>query len=411
MSEEYWELHQEIQNEKKLRIRNLPQIYNSTDISYFIDKDINIDNLKEFLIWNQQIPYEKIEWSLPILTFEKDSNIIIKEVETYWPFKTPAELVRAIAKVIKSHLKYNMITSMKLVFENVNALERIIDNPELLAKISEDYSRTNKLNWNESLEQEKKEFIKNGMFIPSPITWEEISIASCFDNSSDIDKLFTSTPESAELFLKINRTVLLQTLESSNFELSESQRIFFSNQIERFSEINWEKYKNWISQITNILKGSDIKNLSQYIKKNLHNNNFREFFKLCFLNSSNLIETEWITIKTPEITEIFNDVKIWVCRHYSMMAKIIFTKMAEDHFSNLPEKPELMYVMNNWMRHAYNLLIWDDEQWITHKEYFDITTYIIWNKLEKQDIPKEKSIKEEFFVQNNKSHIGNENIA
>gem|GEM_PF-5166737 len=39
-----------------------------------------------------------------------------------------------------------MITSMKLVFENVNALERIIDNPELLAKISEDYSRTNKLN-------------------------------------------------------------------------------------------------------------------------------------------------------------------------------------------------------------------------------------------------------------------------
>jgi len=410
MSEEYWKLHQEIQIEKKLRIRNLPQIDNHTDISYFNNKDIDIASLKEFLLWNQQIPYEKLEWSFPILTFEKDSNAIIKEIETYWPFKTPPELVRAIAKVIKSHLKYNMITGIRNIFREVNSLEYILNNPKLLAEISNNYFWKIKLNWNESIEQLKEQLMKNDISIPNPITWEKINIASYFKNSSDIDKFFANTPESAELLLKIAIDMSLQTAGNSNFELSETQREFFYNQIDNFSKINWEKYEKWISQITNILKSPDIKHLSQYIRENLHDNNFREFFKLCFLTSYSQ-RAEWTAIQTQEITEILNDVKIWVCRHYSMMAKVIFAKMTEKHFSSLPDKPELIYVMNNWISHAYNLLIWDDEHWITHKEYFDITTYIIWDKLEREDAPKEKSIKEEFFVQKKELNIDKKNVA
>ncbi|EKE27323.1 MAG: hypothetical protein ACD_3C00224G0001 [uncultured bacterium (gcode 4)] len=389
-------LNSTINLEKQKRVWNINDVLRDKSpqmIEYFKAHDINLKNLEPFLLEALKIPKQQVEWVLPLIKFEKGAEEIIEEVEKYWPFKSPDELVKAIAQVIKSKLNYDMITSLDLAFNSVSVTESIINNPKIVQNISQEIKKVS--HWkNEEL---KKDFLDN--FVSND-TGKSINIMSYLWKDFNIDNLIAwEFKEIKKLFIAQNE-IQLDNLNNSSISISEFQIKFFSEQLDLIREESNKKYEKWINPMKDLIVKWDIKWLERFIKDNVKDSNFRDFFNNHMLSREKIEDIQTYFVNNPEIDDIFKNLRVWVCRHYSMIAKKIFEKMVKKHFSSLPETPELLYVSNNKILHAYNLLIWDDKNWTTHKQYFDITRYIMGDKIEREYTPEKDSLQDEFFVKN-----------
>jgi hypothetical protein len=88
------------------------------------------------------------------------------------------------------------------------------------------------------------------------------------------------------------------------------------------------------------------------------------------------------------IGEYLKDIKVGVCRHFSMIAKILYNRLKGR--IKWDSESELIYVAQHTGSggHAYNLLMWT-EKWpdgkeVINKEYIDITSHIGWKLMFKK---------------------------
>ena len=80
---------------------------------------------------------------------------------------------------------------------------------------------------------------------------------------------------------------------------------------------------------------------------------------------------------TSNIMKYINELKLGVCRHYSMIAKKIYEVIAPSYFPD----SELLYVCNHKTKHAYNILLYENKNREIEKQYVDITLFITGNSL------------------------------
>ena len=89
------------------------------------------------------------------------------------------------------------------------------------------------------------------------------------------------------------------------------------------------------------------------------------------------------------INEYLKDMKTGVCRHFSLIAKMLYNRLKDRVVWN--SESELLYVVQHGkdVGHAYNLLMrtekWPDGKEVIKKQYFDITSYIGWGSILKQE--------------------------
>lgn len=88
------------------------------------------------------------------------------------------------------------------------------------------------------------------------------------------------------------------------------------------------------------------------------------------------------TWNTTEINDMLDNVRTWVCRHYSVMMREIYNEVINNwEWINFSWESEMMYVLNYKTKHAYNILMFDDENWDVNKQYLDVTSFILWKEL------------------------------
>jgi hypothetical protein len=110
--------------------------------------------------------------------------------------------------------------------------------------------------------------------------------------------------------------------------------------------------------------------------------------------------------KKADIGEYLKDIKVGVCRHFSMIAKMFYNKLKDRITAD--SESELIFVGQEGKQdgHAYNLLMrtekWPDGKEVIKKKYIDITSYIGWNALFKEENGFFGSNKEVWVNINNK---------
>ena len=143
--------HTNIQELKRASLNNLP---NESDNSpekavfeiktvqdFFKGKDINPETIAT-LFKTSRKSWDHLQWMFPQLNFEKNSEKIIAEIREMGEpkgFKTPGELLAAIAVYIKKNMSYDLLT---VLFTNpwneeyTNILRKTLDNPNAKFDIS-----------------------------------------------------------------------------------------------------------------------------------------------------------------------------------------------------------------------------------------------------------------------------------
>lgn len=143
--------HTNIQELKRASLYNLPnssntnhekEMFNIKDVQdFFKGKDINPETIAT-LFKTSRKSWDYLQWMFPQLNFEKNSEKIVAEIREMGEpegFKTPGELLAAIAVYIKKNMSYDLLTVLFTKPENeeyTNILRKTLDNPNAKFDIS-----------------------------------------------------------------------------------------------------------------------------------------------------------------------------------------------------------------------------------------------------------------------------------
>lgn len=121
---------------------------------------------------------------------------------------------------------------------------------------------------------------------------------------------------------------------------------------------------------------------------------------------------EWISIElrnsiiwnSETVSNILKEKKVWVCRHFSLIAKMIFNDIVKQWDRiEFTWNAEVLYVLNSPQNHVYNILIYEWDDWEVHQIYFDITTFFShWKLFSWEESHGIYSPETEVFVENTK---------
>lgn len=271
---------------------------------------------------------------VPEYLFWKDKAKIIKEIESKWPFISPENLVQTIADFIKSNLKYDWISFL-------TQIDRIRDETSSYKSLS-------------ASEIVQKEYDKK-LYVSE---WQRKALkkhAAKRIEELHQEKNKISWVVDANIIKAINAyTLILNTTSKNKPEQLDS---------------------NWINTLTWALNFLWSENGDWYLQK----------------------VNDVILWNIYEISDQLNEMKVWVCRHFAMIAKILYQTIAPKN--EFWKKSELLYALWSEKTHARNQLIRQDDSWFFHQKTYDITRYIWWWLLEwKPEIKNDES--KEVWVMN-----------
>lgn len=376
ISEDYnWDFSAHVRREKSDRISNLSNVpilnTDNLDIdSYFKNMDIDLETLEAFMrnymkdnqrkrIWEDLI----IEWQLTQIEKWSWFQEVIALIEEKGPFHQPEELVQVISDLVKDNMSYDIFLSLSLIFRMSN----YIDNKEDLHNAVQNMWIELTSQQMDDLDNLKEEWWDLHSF------FYEVTLQNAFDNE-------------AHRLTWYHLTVL--------------KNILWAIDLDDLSQ----NYRNAVQDLHAVVDKNNIELLNNYFKDKLINNpDTREMLKWLLVELWSQMITSWTTKKISDrlLTE-----KIWVCRHFSVIAKHIFNEMLSswNPAIQFDDEAEVIYVLNSNKWHAYNLLMYEWKDWEIHNMYFDITNYIMGGELFMD--PKErnsftKTLKDnEIFVKN-----------
>ena len=371
-----------VDSEKMSRIGNLPTFspdYKRDEegfLNFFANNGINIDSLRLFLdteLENEQFPRERrkviIEWMITLLSLNEWKEEIVSKVLERWPFDNPRELAQSIAEYIKNKMSYDAITALF----SINEVGRSL-NTTYLWKIPEEVIEniftTLESQWisiDDSVKEKLRLANESDNFIQ-----EFISLLLNYYNQND--KIWFN-----EYHLELFRNILSNL--KTRIDISELP----------------ENIQKYIGDILAFIDSNDTSGLENYFfTQSSNDNDFSNFIFGWLLREmwyGDLISL-W---NNTEIADMLQNVRTWVCRHYSIMMREIYNEIISRwEWINFSWESEMLYVLNHSTMHAYNILMID---WEEQGQYLDVTSFITWRSLLKK--PSEiKNIKWEVWANN-----------
>jgi hypothetical protein len=315
-----------------------------------------------------------------LLSLNEWKQEIIAEILKKWPFNSPEKLVEAIAEYMKAKLKYNWLIMLDLIDISYG-----------------DY--IDKAVWDGKLTQERLNIIFKiikALWIKDKNIKNEIIIANKQSNKQKIK----------DILYKAFFDYFWDKIDLTQYHLDLFKNVISEHKDEN-GEIQAPYLEPFISDIDDICKKNDLKALNKYIKDNYKNSEFRKFL-LNFMTFHNELRLQNDT-RLREVNQILNEVKVWVCRHFSVIMKEIYNEIVKNWDQvKFSQESTMIYVSNDSEQHAYNLLIYEDKDKIDKKVYIDMTSFINWWPLF-IDTPPQKEQDWEIWVRNNRNN-SNRNI-
>lgn len=154
-----------------------------------------------------------------------------------------------------------------------------------------------------------------------------------------------------------------------NIKISQKDFTYLLNKIEEYSSS--AENKRGINTLIEIMRRQDIVGFKRYLIK-LPEINYNLFSEIWYI--FNEIEENR---ENNSINTMLKEIKIWVCRDFSIMIKEIYNKIISGWLVEFDWESEMIYVLNNNFNHAYNLLMYE-KNWEVKKKYIDVTPKISW---------------------------------
>lgn len=355
--------------------------------SFFKENKVSMESVRRFLnekFWNGS-PSNKealkvTDSCVTLLSLNEWKQEIIAEILKKWPFNSPEKLVEAIAEYMKAKLKYNWLIMLDLIDISYG-----------------DY--IDKAVWDGKLTQERLNIIFKiikALWIKDKNIKNEIIIANKQSNKQKIK----------DILYKAFFDYFWDKIDLTQYHLDLFKNVISEHKDEN-GEIQAPYLEPFISDIDDICKKNDLKALNKYIKDNYKNSEFRKFL-LNFMTFHNELRLQNDT-RLREVNQILNEVKVWVCRHFSVIMKEIYNEIVKNWDQvKFSQESTMIYVSNDSEQHAYNLLIYEDKDKIDKKVYIDMTSFINWWPLF-IDTPPQKEQDWEIWVRNNRNN-SNRNI-
>ena len=326
------------------------EIDNDTIREYFHEKGINLWAMRDFLRKNipesiSELVWEEIfiEWKFTNIEKGEWFDEIILQIEAQWSFESPQELVYAISDYIKDNMSYDAFLSLFLMF---HVWRWIQDKDDLRVSLS------------------------------------HMQIWMSEDSDRIADTLLDEWWNLQYLFYQL---AIKDIFDNPNHTLTEYHLGILAEVLLPF---RWE----WINAISDefhgivwyLLQLIDSRDIA-WLKSYFQDGFWEDPNKVAFIRS--LLFESGITMlqswATQTVAERLKHERVWVCRHFSVIAKHIYNEMVEKWSDSIKFRgeSEVLYVLNNDIQHAYNIVMYEDQHWVIHKQYFDITLYIMNRKL------------------------------
>lgn len=325
----------------------------------FKDKQVDYDSLNQAMQWITTVWefWEKLNLNEVVfgnIKFENKKEVC-DDVRKMWPFQTHKILATKVSEYIKSNMKFPYVNYYNwwnvweelqkewLLNWSATNYDLVVDNMKV--KLSSKWIK---------FSTEDLKSLKDKM----QIDWSN-------NNGNwliDILDIFWSSRRYSQLGINI------QSLQSSLPEIKKEAT--------KLKEKYWSSSR-YNSVIQDFITCITTKN-SQKIKTNLYDY-MDVFYKIW---RGDLIRAAW-NMDWFDVLDYIKNGKIWVCRHFASIAKMIFEEMKWE----VLEKgiiAEVNYAWNLPNAHAYNQLKTEDQNWNIKEEYFDITSFMQWKTLRKE---------------------------
>ena len=310
-----------------------------------------------------------------LLSLNEWKEQIISDIMEKWPFSSPRDLVIAIAEYIKSKMSYDAITPL---FQ-AKRIQMLL-NKKYTLKVPDN--------------------IINNIIVL--LEWEWIDLNKKMKRKlRDANQRWEFSEELISLLVDHFRTKDKIWFDFYHLKIFKQILEEFKNKID-INDLP-KNFQEYIKDISKFISDNDVIWLENYFYSQFwENKNFSNFIMMLFREMwYNDLMSIW---NITSIQDMFNNVRIWVCRHYSIMMREIYNEILRKwEWINFSWESEILYVLNYQTSHAYNILIMDNQNWEPEKQYLDITSFIIWwwDLFKwKNDI---KKIKWEMWVENSNS--------
>lgn len=289
---------------------------------------------------------------------------------------TPQSLRKLLANEIARTNKSNDAAKIWLIVEKFIPDTEKIDIPKLWVQLAES------IDPNSNPTQVAEAIAK---YIQSQMQYDAMTAIITVLPKFDLQKQDITMPKDEGKLLRSIR-------ENPNIQINEHSRQEWINKLQERSKTVKDPEQRWIIEwIINALWKRDGNEVTRITKILAQVKNPFVLFEIGVFLSKTAISIP-DNMSSNEVTGLKN----WVCRHYSLIAKNLYEEIKKNFPWNTElQDSELLYVLNPWMQHAYNLLVYKNPFWKIEKRYIDITDLIIKNEL----YPKNRKWEQEILAQ------------
>lgn len=185
----------------------------------------------------------------------------------------------------------------------------------------------------------------------------------------------------------------------TNYHISVIESVFWCFR-EEGSFIEAELPDDYRIMIESLLSLDTPQQLTQYVRQ------MSKDERILFKEMISIISMELRNTKvwnSDSVTDVLKERKVWVCRHFSVIAKKIYNDIVSNSNSiKFDWESEVIYVVNAKLSHAYNVLMHEWKDGSMRKVYFDITHFLSnWSLFPTIEDLKGRNPKNEIYVENN----------
>lgn len=375
-----------VEEAKMERIWNLKDVFNkgrdywvkemSTDdiMEFFQKKWVNPDSLRNFL--DKHVPeinspaFNKtsiIEWLITGLSLNEWKQEIISEILKQWPFKDPEDLAFVIAKYIQSKMPYDGISALRQFHDALSGSSGV-DN----------YGQ---MSFSEKSPDDIINVLRQAWIRLPDETIEKLKKSN--DIKTDAQRL------------------LVEWIQQKNVVINEVHMKHFRELFQKLREKGIDNlFKDpAVMELEKIINNNDVKWFSDYIFQNFQDNNqeFMMLFSWLWGEALEYVPNIEMLWNQTEIKAMLKEVKTGVCRHYSIIMRELFNEIVRngEGIEFDWKNTEMVYVLNQWQAHAYNVLLTEWKNWELQKSYLDVTRFIMGDNLfSDQKIPESRKYEE-----------------
>ncbi len=329
---------------------------------------------KQIALYNKQIketkdPMDIVNYKLSILT----NKALIKD--RYWDIKN----INSNIFFVEQHLSWDDNDIRKKFSSKYEDIDIIMPNVLLTKNIE---TIKNNILWNIECRSPSDLFVKIADHIKDNISYDFLQALNKDDWTLLRAQGYSLTNDWIKSLLKLKNS-------------SNKQFYYFFNYISK-NQNDSEKVKRYIVDMIRICSwplNITWLNDAQILTEKSTRKSTLDFL----LNLWRKVDTSYYD-RDVEAYDLLYKTKVWVCRNFSMLAKVLYNYLAPYNFQNT----YCAYVGTN--NHAYNMLIEEWIWWNIITKRFDITRYISQSNLY-YDKEKNQSLEWNESIANNKNYL------